>query len=94
MPNELAANTTKPAATMQEPHVVEMKQASLKAQQPTEEEVEVAEVFVAQAPASSSLPETLPTTASSLPLVGLLGLFSLATGSLMWFVSARCKATK
>ena len=93
MPNELAANTTKPAATMQEPHVVEMKQASLKAQQPTEEEVEVAEVFVAPEPASPSLPETLPTTASSLPLVGLLGLFLFATGGLLWFVSARSRTT-
>ena len=44
MPNELAANTTKPATTTQEPHVVEMKQAPLKAQQPTDEEVEIAQV--------------------------------------------------
>ncbi len=53
MPTELAANTTKPATTMQEPHVVAMKQAPLKAQQPTEEEVEIAEVFLlAPAPAA------------------------------------------
>src|SRR5882672_10104769 len=45
MPAELAANTTKPAATVKEPHVVAMRQASLKAQKPTEEEVEIAEVF-------------------------------------------------
>jgi hypothetical protein len=37
MPAELAANTTKPAATVSEPHVMEMKQAPLKAQKPTEE---------------------------------------------------------
>src|SRR3984885_14688054 len=48
MPNEFAANTTKPATTMQETHVVEMKQAPLKAQQPTKE-VEIAQVFVTQA---------------------------------------------
>ncbi len=80
MPAELAANTTKPATTMQEPHVVAMKQAPLKAQKPTEEEVEIAEVFVAspQAPPSpAQLPATLPTTGSLLPLIGLVGLLSL-----------------
>jgi hypothetical protein len=35
MPAELAANTTKPATTMQEPQVVEMKTTPLKAQTPT-----------------------------------------------------------
>jgi hypothetical protein len=94
MPNELAANTTKPATTMQEPHVVELKQAPLKAQLPTEEEVEVAQVFVAQTAPPASLPEKLPTTASPLPLVGLLGLFSLASGGLLWLVNARCKERK
>src|SRR5579859_1204635 len=46
MPDEQAANTTKPAKTMQEPHVVAMKQTPLKAQKPTGEEVEIAEVFL------------------------------------------------
>src|SRR6266849_2510618 len=46
MPAELASNTTKPAATVKEPHVVAMSQAPLKAQKPTEEEAEIAEVFV------------------------------------------------
>jgi hypothetical protein len=45
MPNELASNTTKPAKTMQEPHVMAMKQAPLKAQMPTGEEVEIPQVF-------------------------------------------------
>ena len=93
MPNELAANTTKPATTMQEPHVVEMKQAPLKAQQPTKE-VEIAQVFVTQAAPQPALPEKLPTTASSLPLVGLLGLFSLASGGLLWLVNTRRKETE
>ena len=46
MAAELATNTTKPAATLKAPHVVAMSQAPLKAQKPTEEEVEIAEVFV------------------------------------------------
>ena len=45
MPTELAANTTKPTTTMQEPHVMAMKQAPLKAQKPAGEEVEIGEVF-------------------------------------------------
>ena len=93
MPNELAANTTKPATTMQETHVVEMKQAPLKAQQPTKE-VEIAQVFVTQAAPQPALPEKLPTTASSLPLVGLLGLFSLASGGLLWLMNTRRKETE
>jgi hypothetical protein len=47
MPAELAANTKKPAATVKEPHVVAMSQAHLKAQKPTGDEVEIAEVFAA-----------------------------------------------
>jgi hypothetical protein len=39
MPAELAASTTKPAASMAEPHVVAMRQAPLKAQKPIGKEV-------------------------------------------------------
>lgn len=76
MPAEFAANTTKPAASVKAPQVVAMSQAPLKAQKPNEEEVEIAEVFLAADPAQ--LPATLPTTASPLPLIGLIGLCSLA----------------
>jgi hypothetical protein len=96
MPAELAANTTKPAATVQEPHIVAMSQAPLKAQRPTEEEVEIAQVFVAQAsptPAPPAAPAQLPaallTTGSSLPLIGLLGLLSLGTALGLRFASVR-----
>jgi hypothetical protein len=80
MPTALAANTTMPATTMKESHVVAMKQAPLKAQKPTEEEVEVAEVF-----ALSPSPEvdSLPQTASSLPLVGLIGLVAFGIAMLL-----------
>ena len=58
-----------------------MRQAPLKAQTATEEEVEIAEVFVAQVAAepthSASPAASLPPTASSLPLIALLGLLSL-----------------
>jgi hypothetical protein len=78
MPTELAANTTMPATTMQESQVVAMKQAPLKAQQPTEQEVEVADVFLLSPP-----PDSLPQTASSLPLVGLIGLLAFGTAMLL-----------
>ncbi len=80
MPAELAPNTTMPATTMKEPQVMAMKQTPLKAQQPTDNEVEIAQVFALQAvPApASDLPATLPTTASNLPLIGIIGLLSLA----------------
>jgi hypothetical protein len=78
MPAEFAANTTTPAASVKAPQVVAMSQAPLKAQKPNEEEVEIAEVFAAPEPAQQ-LPATLPTTGSSVPLIGLIGLLSLAT---------------
>ena len=65
MPAELAANTTKPAATLNEPHVVAVRLAPLKAQMPTEEELEIAEVFVADASAVGSA-----LTACELPRTG------------------------
>ena len=79
MPSALAANTTKPAATVNEPHVMEMKQAPLKVQNPTEEEADISEVLVAQASPTdqSQLPAELPQTASPFPLIGLVGLLSV-----------------
>jgi hypothetical protein len=82
MPTELADNTIKPAASVQEPDVVALQQAPLKAQQPTEEEVDIAEVF--------SAPQ-LPKTASSLPLVGLIGLLALGGAGLVRLTSALCR---
>jgi len=92
MPAELAPNTMQPAPTMQEPNVLEMSNSELKAQTPTEEEVEITEVFtmVVAAP-TDQLPEELPKTASSLPLVGLLGLLSLVTAFALALVKREYK---
>ena len=95
MPNELAANTTKPTKNMNEPHVMAMKQAPLKAQQPTEKEVEIAQAFTpppALAPhAAAKTPNRMPRTASPLPLIGLIGLVSLATAGSLRFAASRMK---
>jgi hypothetical protein len=85
MPAELAENTTTPVTTLQEPSVVAMKTAPLKAQQPTEEEVEVAEVFALAAEEPAPL---LPATASNLPLIGIVGLLALATAVCLRLVRA------
>lgn len=73
---ELEKNTTMPVSTLQEPHVQALKTAALKAEKPTQEEVEIAEVF-AEAVAVP-LPPQLPATASDLPLLGITGLVLLA----------------
>lgn len=81
MPDELAANTIKPTQSIKEPHVVAMKQAPLKAQKPTEEEVEITEAFEAPPAQAASLPRKLPKTASPLPLIFLIGLVSLGVAA-------------
>src|SRR6202166_4628504 len=93
MPAEFAANTIKPAVSVKEPHVLAMSQAPLKAQKPTEEEVELAEVFAVPAvqTAQAQLPATLPTTGSSWPLIGLIGLLSLGAGIGLRFASAKAR---
>jgi hypothetical protein len=90
MPDEFAANTTKPATTMKEPSVMAMKQAPLKVQKPNEEEVEVAEVFETPPPAAS-LPTKLPKTASQLPIIGLIGLLSLGMAVSLRFATAKTR---
>jgi hypothetical protein len=93
MPNELAANTTKPTQSTTEPHVVAMKQAPLAAQKPTEEEVQITEVFITQDAApqmqASNLPRRLPETASPVPLVGLIGLLALLISGSLRFALAK-----
>lgn len=84
MPNELADNTV-----VEEPKVLELKQATLKVEQPTEEEVEVAEVYGISI--DGQLPAELPKTASAFPMVLALGLLSLALGASLRFADNRLK---
>ncbi len=94
MPSEMAANTTKPAKTMTEPHVMAMKKAPIKVQKPSGEEAQTAEVF-GRAPAqpaqvaSAKTPEQLPKTASPLPLLGLIGFLSLGAAFSLRAVAKR-----
>jgi hypothetical protein len=94
MPAELATNTTMPASTLNEPHVMAMKQAQLKAQKPTEEEVEIAEVFAAPVQSPEAQPTELPHTASPLPLIGLAGLLSIGMALGVRVATARVQVSK
>jgi len=80
MPTELETNLTAPVTKIDEPPVVALMEAPLEAIKPTGEAVSITEVV--EAPpvqtAAAPEPEQLPKTASLLPLVGLIGLLSLA----------------
>jgi hypothetical protein len=69
-----------------------LKSAPVVAVKPTGEEVEVSEVVdppPATEPVEVAAAETLPKTASLLPLVGLIGLLSLGTGYALTVISKR-----
>lgn len=93
MPTETTSNITQPADTNTTPQSNEqaLKDADLKAEQPSGDEVEVAEVFVTEIPvAGVAVAATeLPKTASSLPLIGLTGLSLVLAGGLLWLASKR-----
>jgi LPXTG-motif cell wall-anchored protein len=91
IPVEVKLEVAKPA----EPEIVAaLKEVPVIAVKPTGEEVEIAqvvqspppaEIAVAQTPpAPEPLPATLPETASELPLIGLIGLGSLAVAGFLY----------
>jgi len=85
-PVEIPLEVTEPIKSADAPAVVELKQAPIMAIKPTGEEVQIAEV-VTPPPAQELVAEkteptqeaarALPKTASSLPLIALLGLLAL-----------------
>jgi hypothetical protein len=92
---ELAKINNQPvlATPIELPAPVEtLKTAPVIAVKPTGEEVEVSEVVEpppATEPVEVAAAETLPKTASPLPLVGLIGLLSLGTGYALTVISKR-----
>lgn len=81
-PVELPLEVAAPIQTADEPVVVELKRAPIMAVTPKGEEIQLAEV-VTPPPAeevlvaSAPVQQTLPETASTLPLIGLFGLLAL-----------------
>jgi hypothetical protein len=86
MPAELEPTTKVPELTLHSQQVTALFIAPLKAEEPSGEEVELAEAFEVTPPA---LPDKLPSTATGAPLMGAIGLLSLATGLLLHFRAAR-----
>lgn len=71
-----------PIKSVSAPAVVVLKQAPIMAVQPTGEQVQLALVVTPPPPAelevaTTPMPATLPATASTVPLIGLIGLMSL-----------------
>jgi hypothetical protein len=87
MPVEMIPNTTKPVVTMKAPEVVALLMVPLKIEKPNGQEVELA-----QAPAPpAQLPDTLPKTATPVPLISLIGLLSLGTAATLRFAGSKLK---
>jgi LPXTG-motif cell wall-anchored protein len=83
MPSE--PEITTPAKSERDEPVEALKDAPLTAVKPREEEVEIAQITPQRAEQTpdadtTQRPEQLPQTASSLPLLGLIGLLSLGAG--------------
>jgi LPXTG-motif cell wall-anchored protein len=82
-PDEVTPEVTVAVKTPEEPVVVELEKAPVKAVQPTGEEVEIAQVVTpppAVEVAQAEPAPVLPATGSSMPLVALFGMLALAGG--------------
>lgn len=91
MPVEETPYITAPATTTTDAPVVALKEAPVTVIQPTGEEAPVTPVVVEHvAPAAAPIADLpLPHTASSLPMIGLIGLLSILAASGLWFMKKR-----
>jgi len=87
---EIPVEVAEPIKTADEPVVVQLKQAPIMAATPAGEEVQLAEV-VTPPPAETevALAPELPATASTLPLIALLGLLTLGAALALRFAEKR-----
>jgi hypothetical protein len=90
---QLAKQTSRPVLSMrteQVPDTTQIKQVPVNAVTPSGEEVEVSEIAAMQPVMPEEAPaDSLPETASSLPLLGLIGMLSLAAGLALQAVTRR-----
>jgi hypothetical protein len=77
-PAEIQLEVTEPIKPADEVVIAQLRQAPVVAVQPTGEEVELAQVVTAPPAEELAAPAALPGTASSLPLIALLGLMALS----------------
>jgi LPXTG-motif cell wall-anchored protein len=83
---EIPVEVVEPIKTADEPVVAQLKEAPVMAVQPTGEEVAAAEVV---APLPALAETTLPATASTMPLIALLGLLALGGAFVLRFAQKR-----
>jgi hypothetical protein len=92
---EIPVEVAEPIKSVDEPVVVQLKQAPIMAIKPTGEPVQLAEVVtpppveVAATVAPVAEPESLPKTASPFPLIGLFGLLALSAALAINVVAKR-----
>jgi hypothetical protein len=91
---EIPLEVAEPDKLAAEPIVLEMKRAPIMAFKPTGEQVQLAEVITpppAEPEKTTAADRTLPTTASTLPLAGLLGLMTLGAAFALSSVAKRIR---
>jgi hypothetical protein len=95
-PIEIAVEVAEPIKTVDAPVVAELKRAPIMAVRPTGETVELAAVVEAPPPTeltatTTAMPvmETLPATASLLPLIGVIGLMALGAAFSLLMIEKR-----
>src|SRR5579863_1769210 len=76
-PADIPVDVAEPIKTVDEPVIAQLRQVPLIAIRPTGDEVQIAEVVTPPPPAELVAAAKLPTTASSLPLIALLGFLAL-----------------
>jgi len=89
---DLPVEVAEPAKLAAEPIVMEMKRTPIMAVKPTGEEVQLAEVVTpppALTEVATATEKTLPATASTLPMIGLLGLIALGGAFALRSISRR-----
>ena len=76
-PAELPAEVAEPIKSVDAPVIVEMRRVPIMAIRPTGDEVQLAQVVTPPPAVAEAAEKTLPATASSMPLIALLGLLAL-----------------
>lgn len=89
MPSELATNLAEPVKSADEAPVMALKQAPIEGVTPAGQVVATTEVVETPPVQTAENKETLPKTASLVPLVGLMGLLFLAAGAILWVIPRR-----
>jgi hypothetical protein len=87
---EIPVEVIEPIKPVNEPAIVALKTAPVKAAQPSGEEAAIAP----PAPVPAAAPATLPATASTAPLIGFLGLIALSAAFLTGFSGRRLAPVK